>query len=40
MQYFTLYHQYKFNKNKGYGTKDHINALNKYVIIKRGELWG
>jgi len=28
------YPQYKFDKNKGYGTKDHIDALNKYGIIK------
>lgn len=25
-----IYPQYKFAKNKGYGTKDHINALLKY----------
>ena len=25
-----LYPQYKFSKNKGYGTKDHIEALLEY----------
>lgn len=27
-----IYPQYKFNENKGYGTKDHINAIKKYGI--------
>ena len=27
-----LYPQYRFDKNKGYGTADHISALNKFGI--------
>lgn len=28
--YDALYPQYKFSKNAGYGTKDHLDALNKF----------
>ncbi|MDR0341308.1 MAG: ribonuclease HII [Mycoplasmataceae bacterium] len=31
----SIYPNYKFDKNKGYGTADHIEALNKYGIIER-----
>lgn len=30
----TLYPNYKFDKNKGYGTKDHLDALKKYGPIE------
>jgi len=29
-QLHKLYPEYKFNKNKGYGTKEHIDALLEY----------
>jgi ribonuclease HII len=29
-EYNELYPEYEFAKNKGYGTKDHINAIKKY----------
>jgi ribonuclease HII len=29
-EYNELYAEYEFAKNKGYGTKDHINAIKKY----------
>jgi ribonuclease HII len=28
------YPQYGFRKNKGYGTKDHLEALKKYGYVK------
>jgi ribonuclease HII len=30
----TVYPEYSFEKNKGYGTKDHIDAIKKYGITK------
>ena len=30
----TLHPNYKFDKNKGYGTKDHLDALKKYGPIE------
>lgn len=29
-EYHKIYPQYNFEKNKGYGTKEHIEALKKY----------
>lgn len=29
-----IYPQYQFNKNKGYGTKEHINAIKEYGICE------
>ena len=31
-QYAEIYPQYGFDKHKGYGTKEHIEAINKYGI--------
>lgn len=31
-KYSKKYHYYKFSKNKGYGTKDHQNALKRYGL--------
>ena len=32
VEYDKIYPQYSFAKNKGYGTKEHIEAINKYGI--------
>ena len=31
-QYAKKYPEYLFDKNKGYGTKEHIDAIKKYGI--------
>ena len=31
-EYAKLYPEYHFEKNKGYGTKEHIEAIKKYGI--------
>lgn len=33
-EYHEIYPMYKFNKNVGYGTKDHIEAIKEYGICK------
>ena len=32
MQYHSEYNEYQFNKNKGYGTQEHINAIKNYGL--------